>query len=84
MKLSDIMTIYTVAIDILAIALLLTADCFAHSLITAGMGVMGLVTWYFACEFRNCEKAIVKLEIYVGGDRKERKEEYETNKADRR
>ena len=33
MKLSDIMTIYTVAIDILAIALLLTADCFAHRLI---------------------------------------------------
>lgn len=58
MKLSDIMTIYTVAMDILAIALLLTADCFAHRLIAAGMGVMGLVTLYFACEFRNCEKAI--------------------------
>lgn len=61
MKLSDIMTIYTVAIDILAIALLMTADCFAHRLIAAGMGVMGLVTLYFACKFRNCEKAIAKL-----------------------
>lgn len=44
MKPSDIMTIYTVAIDILAAALLLVADCFAHHLIAAGMGVMGLVT----------------------------------------
>lgn len=61
MKLSDIMTIYTVVIDILAIALLLTADCFAHRLIAAGMGVMGLGTLYFACGFRNCEKAIAKL-----------------------
>lgn len=83
MKPSDIMTIYTVAIDILAAALLLTADCFAHSLIAAGMGVMGLVTWYFVCELRNIEKAIA-IKIYVGGDRKERKEEYETNKDDRR
>ena len=70
MRLSDIMTIYTVAIDILAIALLLTADCFAHHLIAAGMGVMGLMTLHFVCILRNCEKVIGVLRIYV--NRKEK------------
>lgn len=74
MKPSDIMTIYTVAIDILAIALLLTADCFAHRLIAAGMGVMGLVTLYFACVLRNSEKVIARLKIYVNGKLVRKKE----------
>lgn len=68
------MTIYTVAIDILAIALLLTADCFAHRLIAAGMGVMGPVTLYFACVLRNSEKVIARLKIYVNGKLVRKKE----------
>lgn len=80
MKPSDIMTIYTVAIDILAAALLLVADCFAHHLIAAGMGVMGLVTLYFACELRNIEK-VIAIKIYVDeSSHKEREKGHEANK----
>nr|DAV85309.1 MAG TPA: hypothetical protein [Bacteriophage sp.] len=36
MKLSNILTVYVVLMDALAIALLLTATCLAHSLIAVG------------------------------------------------
>lgn len=46
MKLSNILTVYVVLMDALAIALRLTATCLAHRLIAVGIGTMGLVILY--------------------------------------
>lgn len=84
MKLSNILTVYVVILDALAVALLLTATCMAHSLIAVVIGTIGLVTLHLVGVLKSSEKFIAKIKIYVGRDQKERKEEYETNKADRR
>lgn len=81
MKLSNILTVYVVLMDALAIALLLTATCLAHSLIAAGIGTMGLVTPYLVGVLKEIERVIARIEIYVDEDRQAgRKEEHETNK----
>lgn len=80
MKLSNILTVYVVLLDALAIALLLTANCLAHSLIAIGIGTMGLVTLYLVRVLKESERVIAKIKIYVDGDWQERKEEHETNK----
>lgn len=81
MKLSNILTVYVVLMDALAIALLLTATCLAHSLIAVGIGTMGLVTLYLVGILKTSEKVIAKMEIYLGKDgQTEGEEEHETNK----
>lgn len=81
MKLSNILTVYVVLMDALAIALLLTATCLAHSLIAVGIGIMGLVTLYLVGILKTSEKVIARMEIYLGKDwQAERKEEHETDK----
>lgn len=81
MKLSNILTVYVVLMDALAIALLLTANCLAHSLIAVGIGTMGLVTLYLVGILKTSEKVIVRMEIYLGKDgQTEGEEEHETNK----
>lgn len=81
MKLSNILAVYVVLMDALAIALLLTATCLTHSLIAVGIGTMGLVTLYLVGILKTSEKVIARMEIYLGKDgQTERKEEHETNK----
>lgn len=81
MKLSNILTIYVIVLDALAIALLLTANCLVHSLIAVGIGTMGLVTLYLVGILKTSEKVIARMEIYLGKDgQTEREEEHETNK----
>lgn len=81
MKLSNILTVYVVLMDALAIALLLTATCLAHSLIAVGIGTMGLVTLYLVGILKTSEKVIARMEIYLGKDWKtERGGEHEANK----
>lgn len=81
MKLSNILTVYVVLMDALAIALLLTANCLAHSLIAVGIGTMGLVTLYLVRVLKESEKVIARMEIYLGKDgQTEGEEEHETNK----
>lgn len=81
MKLSNILTVYVVLMDALAIALLLTANCPAHSLIAVGIGTMGLVTLYLVGILKTSEKVIARMEIYLGKDgQTEGEEEHETNK----
>lgn len=81
MKLSNILTVYVVLMDALAIALLLTATCLTHSLVAVGIGTMGLVTLYLVGILKTSEKVIAKMEIYLGKDRQpEGEEEHETNK----
>lgn len=85
MKLSNILTVYVVILDALAVALLLTATCLAHSLIAVGIGIMGLVTLYLVGILKTSEKVIARMEIYLGKDgQTEREEEHETNKSGRR
>ena len=75
------MTVYVVLMDALAIALLLTATCLAHSLIAVGIGTMGLVTLYLVRVLKESERVIARIKIYVDEDRQAgRKEEHETNK----
>lgn len=81
MKLSNILTVYVVLMDALAIALLLTATCLTHSLIAVGTGTMGLVTLYLVRVLKESERVIAKIKIYIDEDgQTERKEEHETNK----
>lgn len=81
MKLSNILTVYVVLMDALAIALLLTATCLTHSLIAVGIGTMGLVTLYLVRVLKESERVIAKIKIYIDEDgQTERKEEHETNK----
>lgn len=81
MKLSNILTVYVVILDALAVALLLTATCMAHSLIAVVIGTIGLVTLHLAAVLKSSEKVIAKIKIYVNEDgQAERKEEHETNK----
>lgn len=81
MKLSNIMTVYVVILDALAVALLLTATCMAHSLIAVVIGTIGLVTLHLAGVLKSSEKVIARIKIYVDEDgQTERKEEHETNK----
>lgn len=81
MKLSNILTVYVVLMDALAIALLLTATCLTHSLIAVGIGTMGLVTLYLVGILKTSEKVIARMEIYLGKDgQAEREEEHEANK----
>lgn len=81
MKLSNILTVYVVLLDALAITLLLTANCLAHSLIAIGIGTMGLVTLYLVRVLKESEKVIAKIKIYVNEDwQTEREEEHEANK----
>ena len=81
MKLSNILTVYVVIMDALAIALLLEATCLAHSLIAVGIGTMGLVTLYLVRVLKESERVIARIKIYVDEDRQAgRKEEHETNK----
>lgn len=81
MKLSNILTVYVVLMDALAIALLLTATCLTHSLIAVGIGTMGLVTLYLVRVLKESERVIARIKIYVDEDRQAgRKEEHETNK----
>lgn len=81
MKLSNILTVYVVILDALAVALLLTATCLTHSLVAVGIGTMGLVTLYLVGILKTSEKIIARMEIYLGKDgQAERKEEHETNK----
>lgn len=75
MKLSNILTVYVVLMDALAIALLLTATCLAHSLIAVGIGTIGLVTLHLAAVLKSSEKVIARIKIYVDEDgQTERKE----------
>lgn len=81
MKLSNILTVYVVLMDALAIALLLTATCLTHRLIAVGIGTMGLVTLYLVRVLKESERVIAKIKIYIDEDgQTERKEEHETNK----
>ncbi len=81
MKLSNILTVYVVLMDALAIALLLTATCLTHSLVAVGIGTMGLVTLYLVGILKTSEKVIARMEIYLGKDGQiEREEEHEANK----
>lgn len=81
MKLSNILTVYVVLMDALAIALLLTATCLTHSLIAVGIGTMGIVTLYLVRVLKESERVIAKIKIYIDEDgQTERKEEHETNK----
>lgn len=81
MKLSNILTVYVVLMDALAIALLLTATCLAHSLIAVGIGTMGLVTLYLVRVLKESEKVIARIKIYVNEDgQTEGEEEHEANK----
>lgn len=81
MKLSNIMTVYVVILDALAVALLLTATCMAHSLIAVVIGTIGLVTLHLAGVLKSSEKVIARIKIYVDEDgQTERKEDHETNK----
>ena len=81
MKLSNILTVYVVLMDALAIALLLTATCLTHSLVAVGIGTMGLVTLYLVEILKTSEKVIARMEIYLGKDGQiEREEEHEANK----
>ena len=81
MKLSNIMTVYVVILDALAVALLLTATCMAHSLIAVVIGTIGLVTLHLVGVLKNSEKVIARIKIYVDEDgQTERKEDHETNK----
>jgi hypothetical protein len=81
MKLSNILTVYVVLMDALAIALLLTATCLTHSLIAVGIGTMGLVTLYLVRVLKESERVIAKIKIHIDEDgQTERKEEHETNK----
>lgn len=81
MKLSNILTVYIVLMDALAIALLLTATCLTHSLIAVGIGTMGLVTLYLVRVLKESEKVIARIKIYVNEDgQAEREEEHEANK----
>lgn len=81
MKLSNILTVYVVLMDALAIALLLTATCLTHSLIAVGIGTMGLVTLYLVGILKTSEKVIARMEIYLGKDwQTEREKEHEANK----
>ena len=75
MKLSNIFTVCVVLMDALAIALLLTATCLAHSLIAVGIGTIGLVTLHLAAVLKSSEKVIARIKIYVDEDgQTERKE----------
>lgn len=75
MKLSNILTVYVVILDALAVALLLTATCMAHSLIAVVIGTIGLVTLHLAAVLKSSEKVIARIKIYVDEDgRTERKE----------
>lgn len=50
MKLSNILTVYVVILDALAVALLLTATCMAHSLIAVVIGTIGIsrkINWRY-------------------------------------
>lgn len=81
MKLSNILTVYVVILDALAVALLLTATCMAHSLIAMVIGTIGLVTLHLVGVLKSSERVIAKIQIYVDEDgQTERKEEHETNK----
>lgn len=81
MKLSNILTVYVVILDALAVALLLTATCMAHSLIAVVIGTIGLVTLHLAGVLKSSEKVIAKIQIYVNkSSHKEREKEHETNK----
>lgn len=81
MKLSNILTVYVVILDALAVALLLTATCMAHSLIAVVIGTIGLVTLHLVGVLKSSERVIAKIQIYVDEDgQTERKEEHETNK----
>lgn len=81
MKLSNILTVYVVLMDALAIALLLTATCLTHSLIAVGTGTIRLVTLYLVRVLKESERVIAKIKIYIDEDgQTERKEEHETNK----
>lgn len=75
MKLSNILTVYVVILDALAVALLLTATCMAHSLIAVVIGTIGLVTLHLAAVLKSSEKVIARIKIYVDEDgQTERKE----------
>lgn len=75
MKLSNILTVYVVILDALAVALLLTATCMAHSLIAVVIGTIGLVTLHLAAVLKSSGKVIARIKIYVDEDgRTERKE----------
>lgn len=81
MKLSNILTVYVFILDALAIALLLTANCLAHSLIAVGIGTIGLVTLYLVGILKSSEKIIARMEIYLNKPPQEEGEkEHETNK----
>ena len=75
MKLSNILTVYVVILDALAVALLLTATCMAHSLIAVVIGTIGLVTLHLAAVLKSSGKVIARIKIYVDEDgQTERKE----------
>lgn len=75
MKLSNILTVYVVILDALAVALLLTATCMAHSLIAVVIGTIVLVTLHLAAVLKSSEKVIARIKIYVDEDgQTERKE----------
>lgn len=75
MKLSNILTVYVVILDALAVALLLTATYMAHSLIAVVIGTIGLVTLHLATVLKSSEKVIARIKIYVDEDgQTERKE----------
>ena len=75
MKLSNILTVYVVILDALAVALLLTATCMAHSLIAVIIATIGLVTLHLAAVLKSSEKVIARIKIYVDEDgQTERKE----------
>lgn len=75
MKLSNILTVYVAILDALAVALLLTATCMAHSLIAVVIGTIGLVTLHLAAVLKSSEKVIARIKIYVDEDgQTERKE----------
>lgn len=81
MKLSNILTVYVVLLGALAVALLLTATCLAHSLIAVGIGTMGLVTLSLVEVLKGIERVIAKIQIYVDeSSHKEREKGHEANK----
>lgn len=81
MKLSNILTVYVVILDALAVALLLTATCMEHSFIAAAIGTIGLVTLHLVGVLKSSERVIAKIQIYVDeSSHKEREKGHEANK----
>lgn len=79
-KLSTILTLYTVFLGILGVALMLTGDCTAHYVITALLGLLGLANVKLVNLLCNGEAAIKRVAEHMEKGQTEREEEHETNK----